>query len=154
MCMLEKVCSRYMNARDKIVAVARAQLGRPYAYDVEIKERMEWFDSTGLVCYCYFKAGIYVPRHLPQIIDMGTLIDAERMQKADLVLFRGAGHQHPLFRDGVGHVAIYVGGDEIIEAVVRSIIIPHTLFEGGVQLSRFSERIADNDFRGYLKLIN
>jgi cell wall-associated NlpC family hydrolase len=143
-----------MNAREKIVAVARAQLGRPYAYDVEIKERMEWFDSTGLVVYCYFKAGIYVPRYLPQIIDIGTLIDAEHVQKADLVLFRGAGHQHPLFRGGVGHVGIYVGSDEIIEAVVRRVIIPRTLFEGGVQLSRFSERIADIDFRGCLKLIS
>lgn len=145
---------RYMSARDKIVAVARAQLGKPYAYDVKIRNEMEQFDSTGLVCYCYFKAGIYVPHYITQIIDMGTLTDAEHVQKADLVLFKGAGHQHPLFRNGVGHVGIYVGWDEIIEAVVRRVIIPRTLFEGGVQLSRFSERITDDDFRGYLRLID
>lgn len=85
---------------------------------------------------------------------MGTLIGAEHVQKADLVLFRGAGHQHPLFPGGVGHVSIYVGEDEIIEAIVRKVIIPRTLCEGGVQSRRFSERISGDDFRGYLKLID
>ena len=143
-----------MNARDKIVTVAKAQLGKPYAYDVEIKDGMEQFDSAGFVCYCYFKAGIYVPRYIPQIIDMGTLIDAEHMQKADHVLFIGAGHQPPLSRNGVGHVGIYVGENEIIEAIVRNVVVPRTFSEGGVQSGRFSERIADDDFRGYLKLID
>jgi cell wall-associated NlpC family hydrolase len=151
--MLAKVSLRCMNARDKIVAVARAQVSKPYAYGVEIKDVMNQFDSSGLVVYCYLKAGIYLPRYLPQIIDRAKLINIESLQRADLVLFKGEGHQHPLFRDGVGHVAIYVGDDEIIEAVIEKTVVPHKIVQGIVRCNRFWERAKDTGFRGLLKIL-
>ena len=151
--MSVKVSLRYVNARDKIVAVARAQVGKPYAHGVKIEDVMDGFDSSGLVVYCYLKAGIYLPRHLPQIIDRAKLINIESLQQADLVLFKGEGHQHPLFRDGVGHVAIYAGNDEIIEAVIEKTIVPHKIVQGAVCCNRFWKRVKDPDFRGLVKIL-
>ncbi|HIJ64567.1 MAG TPA: hypothetical protein HPP77_01345 [Candidatus Hydrogenedentes bacterium] len=111
---------------------------------------MKAFDCSGLVTYCYFKAGIYLPRYTVKIIDYGQIIERSEIQPADLVLFKGDGHEHPLFKNGVGHIAIYVGNDEIVEAFAERVVVPYKEFEGAVRVRKFSDRIRDESFRSVL----
>ena len=139
-------------ARNRIVSIAREQVGKPFTYHVKISAQMKSFDCSALVTYCYFKAGIYLPRYTVQIIDYGKLIEPSDIQAADLVLFKGEGHDHPLFKNGVGHIAIYTGNDEIIEAFAEEVIVHYKKFEGRVRIRRLSERIKDETYRGILRI--
>ena len=55
----------------------------------------------------------------------------------------------------LGQVCLrYMNARDKIAAVAHKVINPRTVCEGSVQSSRFSGRITDGDFRGYLKLID
>ena len=65
------------------------------------------FDCSGLVGFCYFMAGIQLPRDASQQIGCGVPVDFEDMQAGDLVFF---GEKR------VGHVALCTGPGRIIHS--------------------------------------
>jgi len=96
------------NARvDQVIAVARAQIGKPYVWATAGPNT---FDCSGLVYYAFKVGGGYKFNGRPTtytLVGMGTAVNKDQIQPGDLV-----------FPDA-GHVQIYTGGGMIIEA-------PHT----------------------------
>ena len=88
----------------EIVATARLFLGSPYMWG---GMSAGLFDCSGLVGFCYFMAGIQLPRDASQQIGCGVPVAFEDMQAGDLVFF---GEKR------VGHVALCTGPGRIIHS--------------------------------------
>jgi cell wall-associated NlpC family hydrolase len=88
-----------------VVAIAMSQLGTPYVWGGAAPGG---FDCSGLVMWAYAQVGVSLPHSTYALFAMGVPISRDELQPGDLVFF-----------DGVGHVGIYIGGNEFIHA-------PHT----------------------------
>lgn len=89
---------------DDLVATARRFLGAPYMWG---GMSAGLFDCSGLVGFCYFMAGIQLPRDASQQIHLGAPVAFEEMQAGDLVFF---GEKR------VAHVALCTGPGRIIHS--------------------------------------
>jgi cell wall-associated NlpC family hydrolase len=88
-----------------VVGIAMRYLGTPYVYG---GESPAGFDCSGLVAYVYAQVGVSLPHYTGAQWGMGVPVDRADLEPGDLVFF-----------DGLGHVGIYIGGNEFIHA-------PHT----------------------------
>ncbi len=86
----------------RAVAFAYAQLGKPYVWGAAGPDS---FDCSGLVMAAWASAGVSVPRVTYQQWATLPHVPMSDIQPGDLVFF-----------DAVGHVAIYVGSNMIIDA--------------------------------------
>ncbi|HEX7350670.1 C40 family peptidase [Brachybacterium sp.] len=83
-----------------IVDAARSAIGTPYSWG---GSSLGGMDCSGLVNYAYQAAGISVPRTSSQIANGGRWISQSQAQPGDIVAWSG-------------HVAIYAGNGQIIDA--------------------------------------
>lgn len=81
------------------VAAAKSVLGTPYVWGGTAPGG---FDCSGLTQWAYQQAGVELPR-LAQDQDVGTPVSAEQLQPGDLAVWDG-------------HVAMYAGDGQLIEA--------------------------------------
>jgi cell wall-associated NlpC family hydrolase len=88
-----------------VVGVAMAQLGKPYVYGTAGPDT---FDCSGLVVYAYAAMGVSLPHSSYALWNVGVYVPQDQLQPGDIVFF-----------DGLGHVGIYIGGGQFIQA-------PHT----------------------------
>jgi cell wall-associated NlpC family hydrolase len=84
------------------ISVAKAQLGKPYQWGATGPGS---YDCSGLVQAAWASAGVNIPRTTYAQWAALPHISTSALEPGDLVYF-----------DGVGHVAIYVGGGDIIDA--------------------------------------
>jgi cell wall-associated NlpC family hydrolase len=89
---------------DKAVEFAYDQLGCPYVYGAT-GPCHDGFDCSGLVQAAWAYAGVSIPRDTYEQWAALPHISVSALEPGDL-----------LFYDGEGHVAMYVGGGEIIDA--------------------------------------
>jgi cell wall-associated NlpC family hydrolase len=93
----------------KVIAFARAQIGKPYIWG---GTGPDGFDCSGLTMMSYRAAGIDIPRTADQQWLWGPKVPASQVQPGDLVFFVGA--------DGTptapGHVGLVIGHDLMIQA--------------------------------------
>jgi cell wall-associated NlpC family hydrolase len=87
---------------DRAVAFAYAQLGKPYQWGATGPDS---FDCSGLAQAAWAAAGVAIPRDTYEQWAALPHIASSAIQPGDL-----------LYYDGIGHVAIYVGGGYIIDA--------------------------------------
>ncbi|MEY9877670.1 cell wall-associated NlpC family hydrolase [Streptacidiphilus sp. MAP12-33] len=85
------------------VAFARAQVGKPYVWGATGPDS---YDCSGLVQAAWAAAGIALPRTTYEQINAGHRVTIADLQPGDLVFYYA----------GVSHVAMYVGGGQIIHA--------------------------------------
>ena len=83
-----------------IVNAARSAVGTPYSWG---GSSLSGMDCSGLVNYAYKAAGISLPRTSGQIANGGRWISQSQAQPGDIVAWSG-------------HVAIYAGNGQIIDA--------------------------------------
>ncbi len=115
------------------VAIALHYLGVPYRWGGAIPA--SGFDCSGLTRFVYAQLGINLPHYAAyQFADFAKLGPSD-LQPGDLVFFE------PKF-DGPGHVALYLGNDQMIEA-------PHT--GALVRISSFSGAAAELGFLGAVR---
>jgi cell wall-associated NlpC family hydrolase len=89
---------------DAAIAYARAQLGKPYCY---AGAGPSCFDCSGLTMQAWGAAGVTMPHYSGAQYSMFPHVPLNAMQPGDLV-FWGPG--------GSDHVALYIGGGQIIAA--------------------------------------
>lgn len=87
---------------EKAVAFAYEQLGKPYVWGATGPSS---FDCSGLAQAAWSSAGVAIPRTTYEQWAALPHISTSALEPGDLLYF-----------DGVGHVAIYVGNNEIIDA--------------------------------------
>ncbi|HEX3453940.1 MAG TPA: NlpC/P60 family protein [Gaiellaceae bacterium] len=88
-----------------VVGVAMAQLGKPYVYGTAGPNT---FDCSGLVVYSYAAMGVSLPHSSYELWNVGVYVSRDQLEPGDILFF-----------DGLGHVGIYIGGGQFIQA-------PHT----------------------------
>jgi cell wall-associated NlpC family hydrolase len=88
-----------------VVGIAMQFLGTPYVWG---GASPGGFDCSGLVMYVYAQVGVSLPHYTGAQWLAGVPVSRSDLQPGDLVFF-----------DGLGHVGIYIGGNEFIHA-------PHT----------------------------
>jgi peptidoglycan DL-endopeptidase CwlO len=103
-----------------VVGIAMRYLGVPYVWG---GSSPSGFDCSGFVAYVYAQVGVSLPHYTGAQWGMGVSVGRGDLQPGDLVFF-----------DGLGHVGIYIGGNEFIHA-------PHT--GTVVQVSSLSGWYAD-----------
>jgi cell wall-associated NlpC family hydrolase len=87
------------------VAAAETQLGVPYQWGAESPGVA--FDCSGLTAWAWTQAGVPLPHYSGAQFDDSTPVPLADIEPGDL-LFYGPG--------GDEHVAMYVGGGQMIEA--------------------------------------
>ncbi|HOT23854.1 MAG TPA: NlpC/P60 family protein [Thermoleophilia bacterium] len=92
----------------EVVALAQAQIGKPYVYGAAGPGS---FDCSGLTMYCYAQIGIGLAHGATAQQHASTPVPLDSLQPGDLVFFGGASYSY--------HVGIYVSGGQMIHA-------PHT----------------------------
>ncbi len=100
----------------QVIAVAMQYLGVPYVWGGASPS--QGFDCSGLTTYAFAQIGVSLPHHAATQFGYGTPVSREDLQPADLVFFHG-----------LGHMGMYIGGDQFIHA-------PHT--GDVVKISTFS----------------
>ena len=103
-----------------VVGIAMRYLGVPYVWGGATPAG---FDCSGFVEYVYAQVGVSLPHYTGAQWNVGVPVARSDLQPGDLVFF-----------DGLGHVGLYIGGDEFIHA-------PHT--GTVVQISSLSGWYAD-----------
>jgi cell wall-associated NlpC family hydrolase len=85
-----------------VVPIALSQLGTPYVWGGAAPGG---FDCSGLVMWAYSQVGVSLPHSSYAQYGYGVPVSRDQLQPGDLVFF-----------DGLGHVGIYVGGGQFVEA--------------------------------------
>ena len=94
----------------RAIAYARAQIGTPYRWGGESPG--VGFDCSGLTQAAYAAAGIAIPRTSEAQWSTLTHVPLDQLEPGDLVFF-DPGEFLPALP---GHVGIYIGGDQMIDA--------------------------------------
>jgi len=98
-----------------VLAFARAQLGVPYVWGGDGPADGGGFDCSGLSQAAYRAAGIAIPRTAQAQYDFGPRVPpGQALQPGDLVFF-GPEEEAGEWM-AVGHVGIYIGNGEMIDA--------------------------------------
>ena len=95
----------------RVIAFARAQLGKPYVW---AGAGPDVWDCSGLTMMAFREIGIYMPHYAASQYTMGTPVPVSQAQPGDLLFWTSDGSVA-----GIHHVALYIGNGTFIEA-------PHT----------------------------
>ncbi|MFF1303131.1 NlpC/P60 family protein [Streptomyces sp. NPDC058307] len=101
--ILKKVGTDATTAGQKAIAFATQQIGKPYVWGAEGPDS---FDCSGLTSQAWLAAGVTIPRTSEMQWAQLKHVPVEDMRPGDLIIY---------FSDA-SHVAIYVGGGNIISA--------------------------------------
>ncbi|MEV6545499.1 NlpC/P60 family protein [Streptomyces sp. NPDC051665] len=101
--ILKKVGTDATTAGQKAIAFAVQQIGKPYVWGAEGPDS---YDCSGLTSQAWLAAGVTIPRTSEQQWARLKHVPIEDMRPGDLIIY---------FSDA-SHVAIYVGGGNIISA--------------------------------------
>ena len=101
-----------------IVAEAKAQLGKPYLWGASFKQNgSDAFDCGYLIDYLYSLIGLEVGHSAPQIMATGREVALSELQPGDTLFRDGVWKKlKRADRDGVSHVALYIGDGKILHA--------------------------------------
>ena len=89
-----------------VVGIAMQYLGVPYSWGGASPET--GFDCSGFTMYVFAQVGVSLPHNAAMQYGYGSAVSRENLQPGDLVFF-----------NGLGHVGIYIGGNQMIHS-------PHT----------------------------
>lgn len=97
------------------IAAARSQLGVPYSwgggnasgpsYGIAQGANIRGFDCSGLTLYAYAQAGITLSHLTWDQMKQGRVVPLSQIEPGDLVFYWGG-----------GHMALYIGGGQVIHA--------------------------------------
>jgi cell wall-associated NlpC family hydrolase len=115
------------------VDIAEHYLGVPYVWGGAVPST--GFDCSGLTAFVYAQLGVSLPHYAAAQFAAYPKLDPTQLQPGDLVFFEPK-------LDGPGHVALYIGNDQIIEA-------PHT--GALIRIVSFSSTVAKLGFLGAVR---
>jgi peptidoglycan DL-endopeptidase CwlO len=111
-------------------SAAMSQLGTPYVWG---GASPGGFDCSGLVMWAFAQVGVSLPHSSYAQYGYGVPVSRDQLQAGDLVFF-----------DGLGHVGIYIGGDQFVHA-------PHT--GDVVKISSLSEGWYSSTYVGARRIL-
>ena len=119
------------NQQDKIVYIAKKQIGRPYVYGGHNPKK--GFDCSGLVYYTFQEMDISVPRVSRDFVNFGTAVPLSEAEKGDIIIFKDTDPK----KKQAGHVGIIISEyDEPLSFIHSS----SSKKSRGVVITNFEER--------------
>lgn len=120
--------------RKAVISAARSALGTPYTWGGNSLQG--GVDCSGLIQQAFARAGISIPRVSYQQANYGKRVGLDALRPGDLVAWDNSTRNN-----GADHIAIYLGGGQIIEAarpgtVVRIRTVDSDEGAWGVQINR------------------
>ena len=103
----------------EIVAIAQRYLGVPYVWG---GASPSGFDCSGLAMYCYAQIGVQMSHGATDQQRQSIPVPFSDLRPGDLVFFGNASFSH--------HVAIFVGGNTIIEAPYTGAVVRYGVYTG------------------------
>ena len=120
---------------ERVVSTAKQYLGYPYVYG---GMSPSGFDCSGFVGYVYKQCGYSLKRTASDIFyNNGTSVDKANLQTGDLVFFSNSS-------ESIGHVGIYIGGNQFIHASSSTV---------GVIISDLSSSYYVSHYQGAKRII-
>lgn len=119
------------SAAAKAVAFARAQLGKPYTYGGT--GPYAW-DCSGLTQAAWKAAGVSLPRVALAQFKAAHVVAPSEVRPGDLVVYLGG-----------AHIAIYIGGEKIIEAPRPGAVVRTAPFRTGWYATHFTAVVRPGD---------
>ena len=116
-----------------IVATAKQYLGYKYTYGGSSPST--GFDCSGFTSYVFKQHGISLNRTAAAQYSNGVAVSRANLQPGDLVMFG---------KSGINHVAIYIGGGQIIHALTPST---------GVRIDSLSTGYYNNNYVGARRIL-
>jgi len=111
------------------IAYAKSKIGDWYAYGTE--GNPQTYDCSGLVMASWEAAGIQIPRDSMEQWAALPHVSQSELEPGDLVFYYGGS-------DGPGHVALYIGNGEIIQALHTGSQIMYSPMLGQMPLVGFA----------------
>jgi cell wall-associated NlpC family hydrolase len=93
----------------RVVSIAMSFLGTPYVWGGAAPGG---FDCSGLVMYAFAQIGVSLPHSSYAMWNYGTPVAQNQLQPGDIVFF-----------DGLGHVGLYIGGGEFVNAPYTGAVV-------------------------------
>jgi cell wall-associated NlpC family hydrolase len=109
---------------NNVVSIAMSYLGVPYVWG---GASPSGFDCSGLVMYAYAQVGISLPHSSYAMANMGSYVPEDQLQPGDLVFF-----------DADGHVGMYIGGGEYVNAPYTGAVVRVESLSGPWQQSHYA----------------
>jgi cell wall-associated NlpC family hydrolase len=106
-----------------VVGVAMQYLGTPYVW---AGAAPGGFDCSGLVMYAYQQVGVSLPHSSYAMWDYGVPVSRDQLEPGDIVFF-----------DGLGHVGLYVGGGDFIQAPETGDVVKISSLDDGYYASSY-----------------
>jgi cell wall-associated NlpC family hydrolase len=110
---------------DAIIATGMTQLGVPYVFGGD--QPNKGFDCSGFIQYIFNQNGYDLPHSSSMLSQMGTPVAKDQLRKGDLVFLSGT------YKEGVSHVAIYLGNNKVLQAGTK----------GGIRNVKISDFFGD-----------
>ncbi len=101
----------------RAVSVAMSFLGTPYVWGGAAPGG---FDCSGLVMYSFDQLGVSLPHSTYAMWNYGIPVPEDQLEPGDLVFF-----------DGLGHVGLYIGGGEYVNAPYTGAVVSVASLESG-----------------------
>jgi peptidoglycan DL-endopeptidase CwlO len=109
---------------NNVVSIAMSYLGVPYVWG---GASPGGFDCSGLVMYAFDQIGVGLPHSSYAMANMGSYVPYDQLQPGDLVFF-----------DGNGHVGMYIGGGEYVNAPYTGAVVRVDSLGSGWAASHYS----------------
>ena len=106
-----------------VVGVAMRYLGTPYVW---AGAAPGGFDCSGLVMYSYEQVGVSLPHSSYAMWDYGVPVSRDQLEPGDIVFF-----------DGLGHVGLYVGGGDFIQAPQTGDVVKISSLDDGYYAANY-----------------
>ena len=106
-----------------VVAVALQYLGTPYVWGASGPGA---FDCSGLTAFVYAQVGVYLPHNAAAQYSYGVPVARDQLEPGDLVFF-----------DSLGHVGLYIGNDEFVQAPQTGDVVKITSLDDPWVLSHY-----------------
>jgi cell wall-associated NlpC family hydrolase len=107
-----------------VVSIAMSYIGVPYVWG---GASPGGFDCSGLVMYAFAQIGVSLPHSSYAMFNYGTPVSYSDLQPGDLVFF-----------DSLGHVGLYIGGGEFVDAPYTGAYVRVDSMTSGWALANFS----------------
>jgi cell wall-associated NlpC family hydrolase len=106
-----------LHKHSSLITYAKTCLDKPFQYGAKPEDAPGKFDCSSLVQYLFKKIDVELPRSSLQQAHLGREVSSTQLKMGDLLFFHGKiGHYNLEFPQGIGHVALYLGDENVIEA--------------------------------------